>query len=135
VGCAAAFLPLISLVRGNTSTTAWFSNRKEQRTIAGCAPVVHTINRKEHWTIAGHAPVVHKIGSVAPDQQAVQPPLLNASEAWTELARRFRSAHLPATRAMSEAHVDLKGPGYAARAHRERYKKKNGATWKRVSSL
>ena len=113
VGCAAAFFPFTSLVRGNSSTTTWFRNSKEQRTIAGCAPVV------------GCAPVINKIGSVAPDKQAVQSPLLNASEAWTELARRFRGAHLPATRARSEGYVDLKGPGYAARAHRERCKTKS----------
>ncbi|KAJ1476969.1 hypothetical protein T484DRAFT_1750300 [Baffinella frigidus] len=117
-GCAAAFLPFMRL---KTSTWSefkkWFTNRKEDK------------------TVAGRAPFLYKIGSGAP----VQLPLLDAHEAWDELARRFHNAHVPATRTMSQGDLGLKGPGNAARAQRG-LSETNGAssrpaTAKRVSSI
>jgi len=100
VGCVAALLPRISL-------TNWYTKRRQEKadahasadtrfSIRPSSAVSNSKARAEDKS-ARQAPFILEIGDTDP----VATPILDAEEAWSEMARRFHDAHPPAARAAS----------------------------------
>ena len=97
VGCVAALLPRISPKKAITN---WYTKRRQENTAVSAVP---DSKAEAEGKSARHVPFILEIGETPLDP--VTTPILDADDAWSEMARRFHDAHQPATRAASDGNV------------------------------